>query len=76
MIPFKRTTDPPIAEAVREYLAKYHPEVVPDDFEWDITHWETLRTQISNDTVHASIVDATLKSVQSQAIIHNPRSIP
>jgi len=63
VIPFKRATDPPIGEAVREYLAKYHPEVLPDDFLWDIAHWESLRTQISSDTVHATIVDTTLKSV-------------
>ncbi|KAG8797391.1 pH-response regulator protein palA/rim20 [Serendipita sp. 398] len=61
LLPFKQTTQPPIADAVREHISKYHPGTLPDAFTWDIAHWESLRREVSNQTVHSSTVDSFLK---------------
>lgn len=65
VIPFKRTSQPPIEDAVHDYLAKYHPEIIPDVFSWDISHWLSLRAEISGSLVHGTVVDTFLKSVRS-----------
>ncbi|KAG8835885.1 pH-response regulator protein palA/rim20 [Serendipita sp. 399] len=61
LLPFKRTSQPPIADAVRQYISKYHPDTLPDAFTWDVAHWESLRREVSGQTVHSSTVDAFLK---------------
>lgn len=61
IVPFKRTTQPPIADAVREYISKFHLETSPDDFSWDISHWESLRADASSG--NATAVDTILRSV-------------
>ncbi|PVF99793.1 putative pala protein [Serendipita vermifera] len=61
VIPFKRTTQPPIEEAVRDHISKYHPETVLDAFNWDIEQWESLRNQATSGNVHTTIVDIILK---------------
>ncbi|KAG8833324.1 pH-response regulator protein palA/rim20 [Serendipita sp. 405] len=61
LLPFKQTTQPPIADAVREHISKYHPGTLPDAFTWDIAHWESLRREVSNQTVRSSTVDSFLK---------------
>lgn len=63
VIPFKPTTDPPIADAIHDYISRFHPEAATEEFEFDIAHWESLRAQISSNAVHTTIVDASLKLV-------------
>jgi programmed cell death 6-interacting protein len=65
VIPFKRTTRPPIADAVRQYISKFHLETSPDDFTWDISHWESLRADATSGNVHATAVDTVLRLVSS-----------
>lgn len=61
IIPFKRTTQPPIADAVHKYISKFHPETSPDDFGWDISHWVSLRADANSGNIHASAVDTILR---------------
>jgi programmed cell death 6-interacting protein len=65
VIPFKRTTQPTIEEAVRDHISKYHPETVLDAFNWDIEQWESLRSQATSGNIHTTVVDTILKSVSS-----------
>ncbi|CCA73787.1 probable palA protein [Serendipita indica DSM 11827] len=61
VLPFKRSTNPPISDAVQEYISKYHPETLPDAFTWDVAQWVSLRSEICSGNVHSTVVDSALK---------------
>lgn len=63
-IPYKRTTIPPIKQAVREYLENNELDAHPDAFDWDTSQWEHLRAEVSNVNLHVSAIDDFLKYVR------------
>ena len=66
-IPYKRTTIPPIKQAVREYLENNELDAHPDAFDWDTSQWENLRAEVSNMNLHVSAIDDFLKYVRFNA---------
>jgi len=62
-IPYKRTTIPPIKQAVREHLENNELDAHPDAFDWDTAQWEHLRAEVSNVNLHVSAIDDFLKYV-------------
>lgn len=63
-IPYKRTTIPPIKQAVREHLENNELDAHPDAFDWDTSQWEHLRAEVSNVNLHVSAIDDFLKYVR------------
>jgi hypothetical protein len=71
-IPYKRTTIPPIKEAVREFLENSELDAHPDAFDWDTSQWEHLRAEVSNVNLHVSAIDDFLKYVCSNIPLTRP----
>lgn len=59
-IPFRKTYDVPIRQAVRDYIASHHTDVHPDAFRWDIGHWESLRKDGVGGVVHVDRVKSSI----------------
>ncbi len=68
LVPFKLTTQPPIAQAVRDCISTNHYDTHPETFAWDVTHWEALRSDVSKGAVHGTVVDNVLKCVHLHSI--------
>jgi len=60
-VPFKRTTDVAIEDAVRDYIRLDHIETHPDKFKEDISHWAGLRREGTGGLVHVDRIPKTLK---------------
>ena len=58
-IPFKKTSDVPIKQSVRDYISRYHTDVHPDALKWDVSRWEALRKDGVGGVVHVDRVKAS-----------------
>lgn len=59
-IPFKKTWDIPLRQAVRDHILKKYTDTHPDAFRWDISRWETLRKDGVGGVVHVDRVKTSL----------------
>ncbi|CCM00095.1 uncharacterized protein FIBRA_02122 [Fibroporia radiculosa] len=51
-IPFKKTWEVQVRQAVRAYILKNYTDTHPDAFRWDVNRWETLRREAVGTLVH------------------------
>ncbi|EJD06562.1 BRO1-domain-containing protein [Fomitiporia mediterranea MF3/22] len=68
-IPFKKTSQIPIRQAVRSYIQENLPDTHPEAFKWDIERWEQLRRDATSEKVHASHTQAIIKYCAQLAFI-------
>ncbi|PCH42163.1 BRO1-domain-containing protein [Wolfiporia cocos MD-104 SS10] len=59
-VPFKRTYEIELRQAVREYILKKYSDRHPDAFRWDIGRWEALRKDGVGGVVHVDKVKSSL----------------